>query len=416
MRACLVLLLGWSAGCGDAIEASPATSASIETPPPIVAAPIEPAIEPAIEEDALVIEASGDLVLNGLAMGFIRDHANDGAGYRALLEGYAGTLRPGALTYLNLEMPLVDDHVALDGGWPRSRTERPRRAPVLGGSIALAEVLASMGVELVGLANNHALDQGHAGLRETIAALDAAHLVHAGVGVDSDAAYAARITLHRGHRIAFLSATDSMNRRSTDATPLSIARLDPEGPLLAAIASARSSAELVIVALHWSTDFVAEVSASQRQLAQRLIDAGADVILGTGPHVLQPIERFTSVRGDAWVAYSLGNLASGMGRAHRLGVEPEHFIHPANVRPEARDGVVLRLRVTLEPLAIEAEAVLLFTENDWLEHREHPNLRVQPLTESAFAVCEDRLPRVRAALGAEVPTIPDRCLHRPTMD
>lgn len=412
MRACLVLLLGWSAGCGESVEASPAIE-STETP---TASALEsPASAPGRDE-ALSIEASGDLVLNGLAMGVVRDHERDEEGYRALLEGYARVLEPDALTYLNLEMPLVDDHVALDGGWPRSRTERPRRAPVLGASVALAGVLASMGVEVVGLANNHALDQGHAGLRETIDALNRADLAHAGVGEDGAAAYAARVIEHDGRRVAFLSATDSMNQRSTGPAPLSIARIDPEALLLAAVASARSEAELVIVALHWSTDFVSVVSASQRALAERLIDAGADVILGTGPHVLQPIERRTSSRGDALIAYSLGNLASGMGRAYRLGVEPEHFIHPANVRAEARDGVVLRMRVTLDPIAIEAEAVLLFTENDWLEHRAHPNIRVRALGEVPLATCEDRLPHARSALGAAVPTIPDSCLHVHTDD
>jgi poly-gamma-glutamate synthesis protein (capsule biosynthesis protein) len=411
MRACLVLLLGWSAGCGDAIEATPPVLASAER---LDSTPTAPAPAIATESPELLIEASGDLVLNSLAMGFVREHPSDEAGYRALLEGYARSLRPDALTYLNLEMPLVDDHVDLDGGWPRSRTERPRRAPVLGASVALAALLASIGVELVGVANNHALDQGHQGLRETLDALDAAHLMHAGVGSDRDAAHAARITLHRGHRVAFLSATDAINRRSEDGPPLSIARLDPEAPLVAAIESARSEAALVIVALHWSTDFVAETSASQRRLARRLIDAGADVILGTGPHVLQAVEHLRSARGDALVAYSLGNLASGMGRAYRLGVEPEHFIHPANVRAEARDGVVLRLRVRFDPITIETEAVLLFTENDWLTHREHPTLRVQTLADVALEVCEDRLPSMRAALGAIVPTIPDRCLHEPT--
>ncbi len=411
MRACLVVLLGWSAGCGPASNAAPPRA---EAADPIGAVPSleAPAADALPVPDVIRLEASGDLVLNALAMGFVHAHERDAEGYRALLDGYASVLEPDALTYLNLEMPLVDHHVELDGGWPRSRTERPRRAPVLGASVALADVLAELGVELVGVANNHALDQGHAGLRETLAALDGARLVHA--GVDASDPYAARVVEHGGHRVAFLAATDAMNRRSSDGPALAIARLDPDAPLLAAITEARARAELVIVAVHWSSDFVAEVSGSQRRLARRLIDAGADVVLGTGPHVLQPIEHLESARGQALVAYSLGNLASGMGRAYRVGVEPDHYIHPANVLGEGRDGVVLSMAITFEPIVIEPIARLLFMENDWMAERAHPTLRVAPLTDVPVEICEERLARARAALGATVPVVPDTCSHRPT--
>lgn len=392
-------------------EAQPTPSA----PAPIERAPIEPAPnEPAANErdDAWIFEASGDLVLNALAMRAVRGAESESDGYHALLDGYARALEPGALTYLNLEMPLVDDRRDLDSGWPRSRTDRPRRAPVLGGSPALATVLRALGVELVGLANNHALDQGHGGLAATEAALDEAGLVHAGTGTTREAAYAPAWIDHAGGRIAFFSATEPMNQRAHDLPPRFIARLDTRGSLLReAIARARSEADLVIVALHWSTDFVMEVAPWQRRLAQELVDAGADVIVGTGPHVLQPVERLPSPRGEALVAYSLGNVASGMGRAYRFGEVPETYIHPANVVPEARDGVVLSVRIARgERLAMRAELRLLFTENDWLIARDAapPHLAVRPLGELP-AACADRLPSMRRALGEGFTLVPDAC-------
>jgi Bacterial capsule synthesis protein PGA_cap len=135
--------------------------------------------------------------------------------------------------------------------------------------------------------------------------------------------------------------------------------------------------------------------------------------LGSGPHVLQPIERVPSERGEALVAYSLGNLASGMGRAYRLGETPDSFIHPANVRPEARDGVVLRLTLRRAEgrLEITGECRLLFTENDWLLQRNAapPHVLVRPLSEIPIAFCEDRLPPMRRALGSTLPLVPDSC-------
>lgn len=397
-------------GCGEA----PAERPILEAPPPPLS-PLPSIASPPLEPEELVLEASGDLVLNGLAMRAVRAEGDEHAGYHALLDGYGRALDPTALTYVNLEMPLVDDRVELDGGWPRSRTERPRRAPVLGATPVLATVLSELGVELVGVANNHALDQGYGGLAATLAALGDAHLVHAGAGSTLDEAYAARTVEHAGFRVAFLSVTEPLNRRASDGPRLFIARLDPEPILLEAIATARASADVVVVAVHWSTDFVMDVAPSQRHLAERLIAAGADVILGSGPHVLQPIERVPSERGEALVAYSLGNLASGMGRAYRLGETPDSVIHPANVRPEARDGVVLRLMVRRaeDRLEITGEWRLLFTENDWLLQRNAapPHIVVRPLSEIPIAFCEDRLPPMRRALGSTLPLVPDSCVR-----
>jgi poly-gamma-glutamate synthesis protein (capsule biosynthesis protein) len=367
---------------------------------------------------ALVLEASGDLVLNALAMRAVRAEGDEAAGYRSLLAGYAEVLSPDALTFLNLEMPLVDTRVELDGGWPRSRTEHPRRAPVLGATPALAEVLDALGVDVVSVANNHSLDQGHRGLRDTLDALERARIGTFGAGPDRDAAHAPFVVERAGVRIAFLGGTDGVNHHPDDGPRLEVARADPDDALLAAIEAARPAADLVVVAIHWSSDFVAEPTVPQRHRAERMIAAGADVILGTGPHVLQPIELASSPRGDALVAYSLGNLASGMGRAWRVGVTPEDMIHPANVVPEARDGVVLRIEVRRERegLALAASARLLFTENDWLVHRESApaHLRVVPLEATAPETCRERLVSARAALGPAIPVIPDSCPPVPT--
>lgn len=404
-RAALLVLL--AVGCGEA-EAAPIPAPPTAPVTATVSAPA-PAEAPA---PAVVLEASGDLVLNGLAMRSVRTHETEQEGYRALLAGYGGVLEEGAITFVNLEMPLVDHHVELDGGWPRSRTERPRRAPVLGATPVLAEVLAELGVDVVSVANNHALDQGFRGLSDTLAALDAAHLAAFGAGATRDAAYAPLVIERGGVRVAFVGGTEGINQRATDGPRLEVARTIDEAALLAAIRAARGQADVVVAAVHWSTDFVTEVSGAQRSLAAAMVEAGADVILGTGPHVLQPVERLESARGDAIVAYSLGNLASGMGRAYRFGERPTSFIHPANVIPEARDGVVLRIEARPgERLALEARAILLFTENDFLAHGERlPSIvAVRPLAALDPAVCRDRLPAMRAGLGPTLTLVPAGC-------
>jgi poly-gamma-glutamate synthesis protein (capsule biosynthesis protein) len=357
----------------------------------------------------VTISAAGDLVLNSLAMSAVRAHPTEEAGYAALLDGYARSLRDDEIAYLNLETPLVDDVIELDGGWPRSLPERPRRSPVLGATPALATVLARIGVDVVSVANNHAYDQGNAGLRRTLEALDAARVAHAGASPELGGSYLPLVIERGGVRVAWLSITSAVNRRAGgDAPEVHVGRLEPFDRVERALAAAREVADVVVVAVHWSTDFVPSPNSEQRGFGPRLVAAGADVVLGTGPHVLHEVARRQSARGDALIAYSLGNVASGMGRAYRLGHAPRDYVHPSNARPEGRDGAVLRVELAIEGgrISIErATAIALWTENDWLapsRDDDAPIVRVARLSETAPEVRAEREPIIRAALGPSV--------------
>lgn len=386
------------------VVATASAAASAPGPAPAAPVPIEPA--PLDGRRRVTLAAAGDLVPNGLAMRSVRSAASEEEGYRMLLSGYAAALRDDEIAYLNLEVPLVDDVVPLDGGWPSSLTERPRRAPVLGATPTLATVLAALGVDVVGLGNNHAFDQGNAGLRRTRELAIAAGLAAPGAGETATAALAPVIVERGDVRVAFVSLTTALNRRASDEPRFFVGRREPEDALAAALADARAQSDVVVALVHWSVDFVMEADGEERSLGRWLVDAGADIVLGTGPHVLHEVVRVPSPRGEALIAYSLGNLASGMGRGYRLGHVPHDFIHPANVRPEARDGLLLRVAVLVSPdgrIELErVEGVPLWTENDYLVAREHATVRVVRLADASAAVCTERLPIVRRAIGDEV--------------
>src|SRR5688500_16909026 len=144
----------------------PAITGHVPTPDPRAVAGsdgLERARSSGARGNTVRISAAGDLVLNPHAM---RTLASDGA-YDRLLAGYASSVREDEIALLNLEQPLVDDLVPLDPGWPRQNPARPRRSPILGATPPLAGALARAGVDLVTLANNHAYDQGRAGLART---------------------------------------------------------------------------------------------------------------------------------------------------------------------------------------------------------------------------------------------------------
>lgn len=175
----------------------------------------------------------------------------------------------------------------------------------LRGDPAWAQVLRESGVGLVSLANNHAMDFGADGLFETMEALRQGGVGFVGAGRNRVEA-CAPVFLHKAQRrIAFLARSTvivSSPTYATDNVP-GVAYLDVD-QTTEAIRACRPHADLVVLMVHWGIEEYSYPSLSQRQIARRLADAGADVILGHHPHVLQGIEYC----GPSVVAYSLGNF------------------------------------------------------------------------------------------------------------
>ncbi len=397
MRALVLLLV--CLGC----ERNVAAPRRVEAPPSADVDAREPQERVATR---VRLNATGDLVLNPQAMRALLDEGS--TGYASLLAGYAASIDEDEIATLNLEQPLVDDLVPLDAGWPRQNPAQQRRAPILGATPALADALRAAGVDIVSVANNHAYDQTREGLSRTLSALEHAEVAAVGAGPSVEAAYAPIVIERNGARVAFLSFSEFFNQRPREREGAVAARLDESIRVQRALERARHEAEIVVVCVHWGRDFEMSPSAFVRRMARELVDAGADVILGTGPHVLHEIERMESGRGEALVAYSLGNIASGMGRTYRIGNRPREDVHPANVRPEAREGLALRfaLELTDDVIAIrDIRGVPLWTDNNWLDHVAHDvphRIRVVPMREVEPALREERMGNVRSAVGSLV--------------
>lgn len=174
-----------------------------------------------------------------------------------------------------------------------------------------AEALAVAGIDVVSLANNHSLDYGPESLAETQALLAGQGVLSTGAGANRAAAHAPATIEREGLRIAFLAYVGVPVERggydpsawdATDGAP-GVAWLDIPA-MQADIEAASSSADLVVVLLHFGLEWELEPSDAQRQQARAAIDAGATLVLGSGPHVLQEVEAY----GDGLIAYSLGNF------------------------------------------------------------------------------------------------------------
>ena len=206
------------------------------------------------------------------------------------------SLSSADVAIVNLEMAITER------GEPYDK-EFVFRAP---GSAALT--LAGAGVDVVSLANNHILDFGSVGLEDTISVLDEVGILRPGAGANNAEAYAPRVlVLDNEIRVAFVSASAIIpGGFSAGAERPGIADAKWAIPrVLAAVRAAASGNDVVVVSIHWGVERATCPSQDQRGLAQQLIEAGANLILGHHPHVLQPIETFDRTV----IAYSLGNFA-----------------------------------------------------------------------------------------------------------
>ncbi|MBO6936415.1 MAG: CapA family protein [Deltaproteobacteria bacterium] len=341
------------------------------------------------------ITAGGDLLLHIKVVKAAEHH-----GWARTVESLAPLIRADEIAFANLETPLVNDVNEVVTGSP----------PVLGAPSAAAQALADAGFDLMGCANNHAYDQKAIGLARTIAAVRAAGMRCVGAAATEDDAYEPTIVTKNGKRVAFIGISQRLNRGPGSPEPEAfVARMEEDERVLRAIARARERADLVVVAVHWSHDFHDHPSWSQRRRAQRWVEAGVDLILGTGPHVLQTVTRAESERGDAVVAYSLGNLLSNQGQRWQPRRSLSPAAHPAVRLPETRDGALLR--VTFEwrddkLVASPLQAVPLWTENNfwtwWFDRDQPHDIRVRALASVDEAVRAARVGPIQEALGDAV--------------
>ena len=205
-------------------------------------------------------------------------------------------LRSADLSVVNVEMAISDR------GTPYDKTFVFRAPP------SAARRIAAGGVRVANLANNHAMDYGGDALADTIDLLEGAGVATIGAGRDIDEAYRYRIlTTDGGVSVAFVGASHIVpaNFAAGSSTP-GIASAHPSdlARVLDTVRAAVAAADAVVAIVHWGIERDPCPNDAQRLLAQQLLDAGADAVIGHHPHVLQPVE-FT---GEKLVAFSLGNF------------------------------------------------------------------------------------------------------------
>ncbi len=167
------------------------------------------------------------------------------------------------------------------------------------------EILKKMGVDIVSLANNHAMDYGKDALMDTFDTLEEAGISYIGAGENVDRAKAPVYYQVGDKTIAYVAASHvifAMDWYAGDTTPGMIGTYDPT-MLVESIKEAEANSDYVVVFVHWGVERASHPEKYQRNLSKIYIDAGADAVIGCHPHVMQGIEFY---QGKP-IAYSLGN-------------------------------------------------------------------------------------------------------------
>lgn len=294
--------------------ASPSTTTSATAPPttePPTTESTTTSSTSTTQAPSLMVAAGGDVQGDRAVGSYIDAH-----GGPAALANVAPYLRSADLAFVNLEGPISDKGTKLV--W-KEYTFRSR--------LALAAGLASAGIDVVSTANNHAADCGPAAVLDTIARLDKVGIEHAGSGKDLSAARTPALIDTPAGRVAVLAFTDKFaSGFAATADHAGVAPIGDGSKVLEAIAAARKKADYVIVSFHWGIEYDSQAAAYQRSLAHRCIDAGADLILGHHPHVIQGLEVYK----DKLIAYSLGDFVFD----HRPGVTGQSFVLSVILRPD----------------------------------------------------------------------------------
>ncbi len=273
--------------------------------------------------------AVGDIMLSRHVGEKIREAKDNSLPFKKLF----GLLSSADITFANLESPFFNQGQSVKEGM------------VFKAEPETIEGLKLAGIDLISLANNHFGNQGRAGMVYTFNHLKNNNISYFGAGNNIEEAHTPTLLESRGTRFAFLSYNEvspESYKAGGDKAGLAwiseneedLARMEKD------IKKAKERADVTVLSFHWGVEYKVNPNSKQRNIAQRAVNAGADIILAQHPHVVQGLDFID----DKFIAYSLGN-----------------FVFDQMWSEETKEGLVVRvyikgskvLDIDLIPIKIE---------------------------------------------------------------
>ncbi|MEG4623984.1 CapA family protein [Microcoleus sp. w1-18aA5] len=283
------------------------------TPSPI-AAPVPAQPKSEIKEAKLI--AVGDIMMHSTQTRSGYDAKNKTYNFDTFFAPVKSILSTGDWVIGNLETPLAGEDAGGYTGYP-----------LFNAPAQLADAAKKAGFNILTTANNHALDRGEKGVIRTIANLSDRKIASTGTATSTAEASRTLISTKNNISLAKLAYTYGTNGIPIPKGKDYLVSLIDEKKIVKDIAKARKQgADIIAISLHFGDEYQRQPNTQQKQLVENLLKAGADIILGSHPHVVQPykIFKFPGKNGKtrkAVAIYSMGNFISGQNRKYTdLGV------------------------------------------------------------------------------------------------
>lgn len=267
------------------------------------------------------IAAVGDILMIGKLIQAAKCSNEDRYDFNPMFEHVRPYLQEADLTIGNLEIPLA--------GRENHYTHKNTKTgfTMFNCPDELASTLKASGFDVLCTANNHALDRGYAGLQRTLEILDQHGIAHTGTYTSAEDAANPLILHVKGIKIGILAYSKSTNKLPIPKDKTwCIDLLDP-AKIVNDIEHVKKQTDLLIVCPHFGQEYRHMPTTKQRKLVQLMLRHGADIILGSHPHVIQPM---VITRQKQVAVYSLGNFVSTT----------------LNRNPYTRNGMILHIEVT----------------------------------------------------------------------
>lgn len=271
------------------------------SPKPMPTASEKSATKTSVAPSYAILRAVGDDIIYNTIYWQAQKRTGKAGQYNfaPVYEHVAADIANADIAMVNQETPLASKVAAVSS------------YPQFNSPTAVGDELVSMGFDVINHANNHVLDQGEKGLLATLSYWsEKPNIVVTGIRADKTKAEDIPVVMKNGIKFAFLGYTQMTNGLSLPKdSSASIYYTSDEMTMKKQITEAKAKADVVVISVHWGVEYTNKPNESQKKLAKKMSDWGADIIIGTHPHVIQPVETITAKDGhQTLVYYSLGNF------------------------------------------------------------------------------------------------------------
>lgn len=272
----------------------------------------------------------------------------------------------------------------------------------------LAINLKDLGIDVVSTANNHCMDTNYAGLVSTLKYLDEVGISHTGTNDTAEKQNEILIKDVNGIKIAFLSFTYGTNGIPVPTDKGFSVNLIDEELLLKQINLAKEKkTDLICVSMHWGIEYQLKQNSEQEKLAELLFNNGVDIILGSHPHVLQPMEKrvVTLEDGtvkDCFVIYSLGNFMSGQTKANTR----DSVILNIDIIKEGNTGKTKLNKIEYIPIYMYKSSILNEKKYKILDIEKvlsnYENGQDKSIGQVTYTILKNELNKIKATMGENI--------------